>query len=340
MEPSTNLSKENHAGTANEWNQVYTLHKGSLYRDRHWLWAIFPELFPLPPHYKGELDTKIFVCHCGVMTSIDDTVVDLMNMHGLNLRACQCPVCHYKVIYQSTYVYELGKPTRGEEVSFPARTGSIWVLDVGCGTGSLAFPLLEKNSQVRILSLDYSDEAIKVLKQRDRYNEDVIVGEVCDITSFQKLLTIHSQICLRFNPRPVFHYATAVFVLSALEDDAAVRMAIVNILSVLAENGVLLIYDYAEGDYREGKFSARNQNTLDYSSTNQKNNSLGTTYMRGEGTRATFFYLQALKDLCSELGVVHEALIRTNEKYNRKTQERWTKKYLLIKVRKHSYKPK
>lgn len=332
-----NLYEGNHTKAVNEWNQVYTLHKGSLYHDRHWLWAIFPELFPLPPHYKGELYTKKFVCHCGEISSIDQSLVNVVNMHSLDLKACRCPACNYEVSYQSLYVYEPGKPTRGQEVIFPPRTGSIWVLDVGCGTGSMAFPLLEKNAQVRILSLDYSNEAIKVLKQRDRYDENVIIGEVCDVTNFEQLSAIRLQLCLRLNHNPTFHYATMIFVLSALENRNAIETAISNVFSVLADNGVLLIYDYTEGDYREGKFSARDRNVLDYSSVDQRSNSLGATYIRGEGTRVTFFYLKALKDLCSEFGVVHEALIRTKEEHNRKTQERWIKKYLLIKVRKHSY---
>lgn len=327
-----------YSGTANEWNQVYTFHKGSLYRDRHWLWAIFPELFPLPPHYKGNLDTQEFICHCGETTSIENTLVDVVNMHGLNLKACRCPACNYEVKYQSMYAYSPGQPTRGEEVPFPSRIGYIWVLDVGCGTGSLAFPLLEKNSQVRILSLDYSEEAIKVLRLRDRYDENVIIGEVCDITNLQRLSAICMQLSVRFSPSPAFHYATMVFVLSALRDSIAIRTAIFNTLSVLMEGGVLLIYDYAEGDYREGKFAARKQDSDDCPPVDQNSRSLGTTYLRGEGTRATFFCLQALKDLCSELGTVCEALIRVKEEHNRKTQERWIKKYLLIKVRKRSYK--
>lgn len=340
MDFSANPCERGSTEAANEWNHVYTQHKGSLYQDRHWLWAVFPELFPLPPHYKGDLDTETFACHCGKATAISSALVNEVNMHGLALRACCCPVCEYRVVYQSTYVYAPGRPTRGEEVPFPPRTGHVWVLDVGCGTGSLAFPLLEKNSHVRLLSLDYSEEAIKVLKLRERYNEEVIVGEICDITSLQNLSAVCVQFATRFTPSPVFYYATMVFVLSALKDSNAVKTAISNVLSVLTDNGVLLIYDYAEGDYREGKFSAREQSSFDRSPMDRKNHYLGTTYLRGEGTRATFFYLEALKELCSELGVVHEALVRTKEEYNRKTQERWVKKYLLIKVRKSSHEQK
>ncbi|EFO63528.1 Methyltransferase like 2 [Giardia lamblia P15] len=337
MNFSANPYERSSAEAANEWNHVYAQHKGSLYRDRHWLWAIFPEIFPLPPHYKGDLDTRTFVCHCGKVTAISSALVNEVNMHGLNLRACCCPVCEYKIVYQSTYVYTPGRPTRGEEVPFPPRTGNFWVLDIGCGTGSLAFPLLEKNSQVRLLSLDYSEEAIKVLKSRDRYSEEMIVGKICDITSLPNLSTICAQLATQFTPSPVFYYATMVFVLSALKDSNAVKTAISNVLSVLTNNGVLLIYDYAEGDYRERKFSVREQSSHNCLSMNQKNYYLGATYLRGEGTRATFFYLEALKELCSELGVVHEALVRTKEEYNRKTRERWVKKYLLIKVRKPSH---
>ena len=39
------------------------------------------------------------------------------------------------------------------------------LLEVGCGAGNLAFPLLEERSNLRVLACDFSPRAVEIVKQ-------------------------------------------------------------------------------------------------------------------------------------------------------------------------------
>lgn len=51
----------------NPWDDFYNKHQQKMYQDRHWLWQIFPEVFPLPPGRSyAECYSQICSCHvCG-----------------------------------------------------------------------------------------------------------------------------------------------------------------------------------------------------------------------------------------------------------------------------------
>ena len=94
----------------------------------------------------------------------------------------------------------------------------------------------------------------------------------------------------------------------------------------LAPGGVLLIYDYFQGDLRETKRLKRQE---DYVKLD-----IGNAFLRqGENTNAIYFN-QKFIDLLKEKFQVEEALTHDKQEHNKKTGESWLKRYLLVKIRK------
>lgn len=331
------------------WNKFYAKHSNGMYQDRHWLWAVFPELFPIPPHVDPRaidaFQCRKFVCHCGHTSNVADIVLNHAETRNKAVavpHSLKCGACGYNPLHMSRF--SLG---RGDEDSLrgpsaaqpetksrykyiiapfpqrhppPQRKQLLTVADLGCGVGNTCFPLLEKNDQVAVFASDYSRASVTILRRRERFDEALLRTGIHDITC----------------PLPkelhgTFDYATLLFVLSAVPSEALIRSALGNSLQLLKEGGVLLIYDYGAGDYRETKFGAR--------SAAVSTSTLGSCYKRdGDDTFALFFREDGLRGLCSALpgAALEELAIRAKEEHNRKTGARWSKRYILAKLRKDS----
>jgi ubiquinone/menaquinone biosynthesis C-methylase UbiE len=78
------------------------------------------------------------------------------------------------------------------------------VLDVGCGTGSLAFAVAERAKAGRVTGIDFSEAYIGHARQKNRENRiDFRVGDACALpfedASFDRVLSL---LVLHFVPRP------------------------------------------------------------------------------------------------------------------------------------------
>ena len=92
-----------------------------------------------------------------------------------------------------------------------ARHGSLRTLQVGCGVGNAALPLLEQNPSARVFACDFSAKAVQLLKQDPTYDPSRITAFEADITgsSLQQHLPAHGvDLC------------TMLFVLSAIDPSA------------------------------------------------------------------------------------------------------------------------
>ncbi|KAI9912494.1 hypothetical protein PsorP6_006188 [Peronosclerospora sorghi] len=56
------------------------------------------------------------------------------------------------------------------------------LLEVGCGFGNAALPLLANNPALRIVAIDFAESAIELLKNQPLYDEARVAASVCDIT--------------------------------------------------------------------------------------------------------------------------------------------------------------
>lgn len=105
---------------------------------------------------------------------------------------------------------------------------------------------------------------------------------------------------------------------------ADVDRAIENALGTLKLGGVLLIYDYFTGDYRQEKRLKRGETP--------KTTAYGNLFQRqAEETNALYFNQNFVEALQASY-CVGETSVHEKEETNRKTGERWTKVYLLAKL--------
>ena len=112
--------------------------------------------------------------------------------------------------------------------------------------------------------------------------------------------------------------------LSALSSAKDVDTAIENALSSLKLNGVLLIYDYFTGDYRQEKRLNRGEKP--------KTTEYGNLFQRqAEDTNALYFNQRFIEKLQTSY-CVGETSVHEKEEVKRKTNERWTKVYMLAKL--------
>mgnify|MGYP002004599087 CR=1 FL=1 len=162
-------------------------------------------------------------------------------------------------------------------------------LEAGCGCGSAAFPLLRANGDVFVLATDFSAEAIRLLKSRDEYENQLssstrrIHAWVSDVAAPPGDARWAAVEALA-DALGGLHFVTFVFVLSALEAAqmvAAVRRA----ARLLRPGGLLFFRDYGAGDLAQRRLDDRGQTDG------------AGTYERGEGTLARYFSLEEVGDL-------------------------------------------
>ena len=157
------------------------------------------------------------------------------------------------------------------------------ILELGCGVGNTVFPLLEldQNKSLFVYCCDFSEKAIKLVKQNHLFDQNRCHAFTFDLTdSDWKLLPIaHNSLDI----------VTLIFVLSAI-DPVYHKQIISNIRSYLKPSGRILFRDYGYCDLTQVRF--KNGHCI-------KNN----FYVRGDGTRAYFFDEFELDKLFTESGM-------------------------------------
>ena len=84
------------------------------------------------------------------------------------------------------------------------------LLEVGCGVGNLAFPLLQEKLPLYYYCCDFSPRAVQFVKDNPLYDEEDIRAFQCDITT--------DQLVSELGPGSV-NIITCIFVLSAIHPD-------------------------------------------------------------------------------------------------------------------------
>lgn len=171
-----------------------------------------------------------------------------------------------------------------EELHTSARV----VLELGCGVGNTAFPLLEERPDRFVYALDFSACSVKLLRADPRYDPERIRAEVCDITTGQlppELGEVGADA------------ATLIFVLSSMplaQMGAALRAA----ASGLRAGGALYFRDYALDDLAQQRFEANTDGTrLDEN-----------LYVRRDRTLAYYFSVERADALFREAGFTRKRL--------------------------------
>jgi len=197
---------------------------------------------------------------------------------------------------------------------FPGRV----ILEIGCGAGNSAFPLLDLDPRATVFCCDFSPRAVALVERRRRTlpadKRDRIVPFVCDV-SREPLCGSNGGMI----PPGCVDVCTMVFVLSAIAPD---RMPDVlrNVSSVMRPGGAgrVLLRDYADGDLAQTRLGDKGDGRK-----------LGDNhYVRGDGTRAFYFEKRFVKDLFRDRGMALEELTVharavTNRAAGRRMDRRW-----------------
>jgi len=241
------------------WDRFYKTHKGNFFNDREWFYREFPECFRKPEWRETEEPMPEHI----EVDEFDTTTAEPS---------------------------EVMKSTTKDEVEVkPLPEENRVYLELGCGVGNSAFPIIKNDPTAVVYCCDYSANAIEVLRKR---KEETLSKEdqlrirefVCDITK--------EDVCEKGAvPKNAVDVCTCVFVLSALSPET-VKNAIENIANALKRNGQgrCLVRDYAVGDLAEVRFE----------NARRDGQKLGDHfYVRSDRTRSIFFSNEGLvEDFC------------------------------------------
>jgi SAM-dependent methyltransferase len=124
---------------------------------------------------------------------------------------------------------------------------ALTVLELGCGVGNSAYPLLRANENLKVVAVDCSKTAIEALKANPEYDARRVRAHVVDASREGSLVgTVEDG---------TLDAATAVFFFSALTRQG-LENAAKEIARTLKRGGVLLFRDYARGDVKGAEGSA------------------------------------------------------------------------------------
>lgn len=168
------------------------------------------------------------------------------------------------------------------DTSYDVDSSSKVLVEIGCGVGNFAFPLLEdKNCNLFMYVCDFSPRAIDLVKSNSLYDEKRIVAFVCDMSK------VNAFSCTPAKPDTA-DFTSLMFVLSAIAPENF-ETAIINAAYLLKKsNGLLIFRDYAVNDMAMFRFGP--------------NTKVGQRrYIRQDGTMTYFFEkeeIQLLMDKC------------------------------------------
>lgn len=156
-------------------------------------------------------------------------------------------------------------------------SGSMRILEVGCGAGNTVFPLLEcnQNPDLEIFACDYAPEAVNVVKSNPLYSQTPCgkcFASVWDLSS--TLSNGEPNLPEGVEPHSL-DIIVLIFVLSALHPNEW-QKAVTNVRTMLKPGGLVLVRDYGRYDLPQIRFGKGRM--LD-----------DNFYIRGDGTRVYFF---------------------------------------------------
>jgi len=255
------------------WDKFYSIHQNRFFKERNWLFTEFPDL---APGYKG----AVRVFQPGQVGNADDK----SNNDNSDITNVSENVGVDKVVVGSEGLDQAEVDRIREGESYFGSNANFRLLEIGCGTGSTVFPILEMNTSPRLVvyCCDLSTTAVQLVKDHTQYATKRCHSWVCDVTQ-------------EWNPPfpdNSLDVVTLIFVLSAISP-AKMQAVVKNIVRYLKPGGLVMFRDYGRFDlaqlrFKEGKCIQEN------------------FYARGDGTRCYFFTQEEIRDLFVSEGMEEE----------------------------------
>jgi methyltransferase-like protein 6 len=198
-------------------------------------------------------------------------------------------------------------------------TDSKLVLELGCGVGNSAFPLMRANLDLRVVAVDCSPTAIAFLKANQEFDARRCRAFCADLGNVEGPLTKEAVGSERFVEDESIDAVTGVFFFSALDADAFARVAR-ECARVLKKNGLVLFRDYSKEDVK-----GTDGPSTDFAPGQKVDED---AYVRGDGTLAVFFDEAFVTRVFQDAGFVGSCERVTHEVTNRKLGITFTRHFV------------
>ncbi|XP_068427872.1 tRNA N(3)-methylcytidine methyltransferase METTL8, mitochondrial [Clinocottus analis] len=263
------------------WDRFYKMHQEKFFKDRKWLFLEFPEL--LPSCAKSQTTNGNLGDQQVTRPQPIGSIIDTETRHQPHNRPKHrhTDTTNHQKESGHRAAPELNEAAK-HTPAFPGQNASFRILEVGCGVGNSAFPIVNsiKETDSYLYCCDFSPSAIQLVKDHPDYHDSVCHAFVHDI-------------CEEMAPFPFppqsLDVILAVFVLSSIHPERT--QGIVNRLSTyLKHGGIFLFRDYGRYDFSQLRF--------------KKGRCLSENfYTRGDGTCVYFYTKEEVHNLFSNAGL-------------------------------------
>uniref|UniRef100_A0A8C5PIG2 Methyltransferase type 12 domain-containing protein n=1 Tax=Leptobrachium leishanense TaxID=445787 RepID=A0A8C5PIG2_9ANUR len=198
------------------WDDFYTIHENKFFKDRHWLFTEFPELYS--------------------QVKTGDGVEGGLEAGNLNVHLHGSPV-------NTVTSQRIGDE---EEEAYPGVSATYRILEVGCGVGNTVFPILQNNVDpgLFVYGCDFSSTAVELVKGNENYDPYRCFAFVHDLSD------VHASYPM---PEESLDVIVMIFVLSAIQP-SKMQSAISQLSKLLKPGGCILLRDYGRYDMAQLRF--------------------------------------------------------------------------------------
>ena len=144
------MAEKYEENAAEFWDKFYSIHQNRFFKERNWLFTEFPDL---APGYKGAM--RVYG------KDNNDSGDNSENSKTTSDVSSKKP---------SDFINQSDIDNLRENESYFGEKSNFRLLEIGCGTGSTVFPILEMNTQADLMvySCDLSSTAVKLVRWEEQ----------------------------------------------------------------------------------------------------------------------------------------------------------------------------